>query len=568
MLPSKYHSPQPPDFGWLPHSNQDDWDGPTRRIGAGVLLVVVLFLTLRITSWGNTVLLEDHDSVKILMDAQSLSSLPFSSADSTLNPDTTPFYPLNIAVAILAGLSPEFGARLVSFFYSCLVIAFLLGIGRLVASPLAVLTGLMILAFSPTLIPLSFSVLTEPTYTAVTYAGIWLFWLQYKNPTARSGALLGAIFALSFLTRTEGFLYLALIPLLQAVSFRTTRELPTQWRRPAIWLACFLLGFGVLAAPQIYIVSKTSGEFMLNGRQLWLKILKSEDGATYDEKIYGLHHSPSTINLTHVQKSPRTVSDTGASISPRKAARQVAREFQVLFDRQLGTLFGPIGLVSFGFGLFTLWQSSQKFDVFLILMFLGFSLVPPILHNVVMRHIVIIAPLVMLVEGIGIVGLARSLTLSTDIPSLRAGLVFLGAALIIGTQIFQLYTVVLHPPRWNGEYDPAALEEPSRILRELANDDPEGKGFVAARKRYLAYFSGYSSLALPYTDYGGLVRYLNLNGAEYLFLERHLIRDYPFLEGLDEKIRKDKSLSLLHRSTDSHVGVLELYRFVGRDLGE
>jgi len=79
---------------------------------------------------------------------------------------------------------------------------------------------------------------------------------QYSAPTVASGALLGLIFGLSFLDRTEGILYLAFIPFVQVVHYWFTRDRSYSSRQLIRWGATFIAVFVLLAAPQVWRVSR------------------------------------------------------------------------------------------------------------------------------------------------------------------------------------------------------------------------------------------------------------------------------------------------------------------------
>ena len=73
-----------------------------------------------------------------------------------------------------------------------------------------------LLALNPTLVDLSRSVLTEGLYVAVVYGGLLLLLLcRGAGSDWRHGAALGALFALAFLARTEGLVFLVAIPVIQ-----------------------------------------------------------------------------------------------------------------------------------------------------------------------------------------------------------------------------------------------------------------------------------------------------------------------------------------------------------------
>ena len=180
--------------------------------------ILFLYLAVRVVTWNNTTLLEDQDSrSRPRPPVQQLP--PSSSGINNLSSDSTPFYPFFSAIFSSPGWSAEFGARLCSLMFSLLLFFAVLGISSNIADKPAALVSLVILSLSPSLIPLSISVLSEPSYIAVVYAGMWLFLAQYKMPEYWKSALLGMIFAAVFLNRVEGILFIFVIPFLQGLHY-------------------------------------------------------------------------------------------------------------------------------------------------------------------------------------------------------------------------------------------------------------------------------------------------------------------------------------------------------------
>ena len=199
-----------------------DRDTPTQTlIFLGIFCV---YLLLRLLAWSNASNLEDHDSVSYLSAIEVFRTLDIG-AINNLSADRTPFYPLFSALFSSLTGSAETGARLCSLFFSCLLFAAVVGIGRQFATAFSLGIGLLIIAFNPVLIRLSYSVLTEPSYVAVVYLGLWLFMVHYRQPKVWTAAALGTLFALAFLNRFEGILYLAVIPLLQVVHFVVDKQM-------------------------------------------------------------------------------------------------------------------------------------------------------------------------------------------------------------------------------------------------------------------------------------------------------------------------------------------------------
>lgn len=537
---------------------------------AGILL---LYLLLRGFAWRSTVLLEDTDSLAYLDNIKVFLSFdPDQIYD--LGPDHTPFYPFFGALFNLPGSavwSIETGARMASLFFSALLFVAVLGIGQQITRRLETTLGLLILSFSPALISLSFAILTEPSYIATVYLGLWLFWTQYKKPQLWQGALLGLIFGLAFLNRIEGLLYLAAIPLLQGAYLlwhrygRTRKEHTTIGTRPFMaWSLVFVVCFLTLAVPQVWRVSDKMGTFAINGRQVWSIVLNRPDGKSDNAKLFGLDYSPAEYNIRYIQSHPETLrqlSQTGSSISILDYIKTAARNFNELYNEKLGALIGPLALIFFGFGLMALLRHKRGFDAFLILAFTAVNLVAPLLHNVIPRHVLIIAPLIFLTAGIGIVSLTRQLSedpTKTGPPTLPALLLLI----LLGAWASPLMSA-LSPPERNAEYSPNELEEPIAIIKDVTQQELGHAPIIAAQRGYLAYFVGGEQRYLPYTDYKGLVRYCKLNHVDFVYLKRARLLEYPFMPSFDQKAAADFVLLYSAQGKDKSDSVA-LYRFQHR----
>lgn len=527
--------------------------------------ILFIYLVLRAVAWKNTTLLEDHDSVSYL--GQIKLFLTFDLQEIiNMDPDGTPFYPFFGALCSLPGWSVETGARLCSLLFSSVLFLAVLGIGKQIAKRLAVAIGLLILSFSPVLISLSFSVLTEASYIATIYLGLWFFWTQYKEPKLWKGAILGIIFGLCFLNRTEGILYLAIIPLLQGAHSLFGRQKQYDFKRLTGWTFLFIISFSLLAIPQIWRVSHKMGHLAINGRQVWTLILKNPDGKSYEEKLYGLDLSPSQINLSYVQSHPEVIGQFVSKVRPRDYIEIMVWNYEQLNKEQLGILIGPLGLILFGFGLFALYLAGRHFEAFLVLAFIAFNLVGPLMHNVALRHIAVIAPLMVLIEGIGIVYLSQQLLEFHKSSFMGKHLPFVFLFVLIGASAPRLYVKLFRPPQFNSyfknpEYSPMDLEEPVSIVQETARNELLRPPVIVARKNYLSYFAAGSPVLLPYTDYEGLVTYSHLNNIDFLFLQHRLLTEYPFLEAFLKDSSPPDDFLLVYRRKDRYGQNIELYRF-------
>jgi hypothetical protein len=522
-----------------------------------------IYLLLRLVAWQQTVLVEDHDSLVYLDQIKIFRTFDLTKI-LNMGGFTTQFYPFSAAMLTWPGWSAETSARACALFFSLLLFLSLWGIGQHIAGGKGVVFGLTILAFSPILIPFSFSILAEPVYVAIIYSGLWLFWSQYADPKLSKAGLLGIIFGIGFLTRLEGLLNIILIPLLQGIYFFFKLRKESPFKRFASWTAAFVFTFSLLIGLQILRVSQKFGYFAIDERQVWTVARQILDGKSYEEQMNGLNFSPGQINLDYIRSHPEVQARAASTASKEvvvKSVKTVMFNLDDLYRNKLNILFGPLGLIFFAGGLYALVKHGGGWNVFVILTFIVFSLVGPLLYQVQIRYIAIIAPIVMLVEGIGLVYVANALaTLFNWKWTAERSLSFVCLCLLLAGWVLPLYWFYTSPQRFNGEYSPASLQEPIRIIKTITQTELHRPPTLAARKGYVIYYADAKPAALPYTDIEGLAKFCEINGVDFVFLEHRLIQGYPFLEAFNRGDLPARFL-LLHRGTDAFGGTLELYRF-------
>jgi len=532
---------------------------------AFIFPALVLYLALRIFSWLNTSLLESRDSMSMIRDAKAFLSLDLSRIIN-MPPDTAPIYPLMSALFSLPGWSVENGARLCSMFFSLVVFVSVAGIGKRLTSHTALFFSLLLLAVNPAMVTLSRSVLTEPAYIGLVYFALLLFLRLADNPTWKSGALLGGIFALTFLTRTEGLIFLVVAPFLQIVHttlFTTERN----YKKYFLWAAAFVVSFGAISAPQVWRVSERMGHFAINGRQVWEVILNNPDGKSYDQKIYGLDYSPQQINLEYIQSHPETVKAMASSVSIADLLHKMAHNIIELFRKKLFVLIGPVGVVLAACGLFALFREKRFAGLVWIVGFLSACLAGPFLHDVDVRHIAVIAPMLVLLHGVGIIFVCNALT---NIGSLRdrapviakVGPYFM--LLIILIDFITPLRAALLPPRVNRDYAIDDYKTSLPIVQQMKQQNSEKELRVAARKGYFAYMADTQEAFLPFTNYFGLMEYCRLNRVDIILIELEELRGYPFYKNFTE--HETPNLELLDRYESKSQGVFELYRVLAEPL--
>jgi hypothetical protein len=518
---------------------------------AGLLL---LYIALRALVWRAAGVVEDHGSISQLYHAMAFLSLDAQQILG-LEPDTTPFYPVITALFSVPGWSLETAARLASFAFSLLLFFAVLQIGRRIAGPGATVAALLLLCLNPVLVKLAPAILTEPSYIATVYVGLWLYWRQYQLPTVRRAVGLGLVFGLAFLNRIEAVLFLGAIPTFQLVHYLGSRAPSYSRATLARWSVAFAATFAALAAPQVWWVSHRMGQVAINGRQVWSQVMVQE-GKSYEEQVYGLDFSPDVINLTYLQANPEAMKTgrVGVRELPARYGRLIVENTRDLLGNKLGALLGPAACVFLLIGLAVLVVRGQRADALISAGFFAVTLAGPLLHNVVLRHIIVIAPLALLIAGIGIWEAARWAAFRTGAPQWA---VAAAGVLLVGAGWAPALRTALRGADCNREYCAETIARASRIIRSERAAGPR----IAARKQYLAYYAGGSPVPLPYADYAALVRYLAANNVTYLYLERWQIASYPFITHFSQHAAAD--FTLLDRQVDGAGRVSELYR-VGR----
>jgi hypothetical protein len=517
-------SPLPPTPASLEISAEPSGTG--RRAAAGILWAgVAIYIGLRVLTLVLAPQLEDDDSTGYLINAAVLHAGP---AYKIPTPDFTPFYPASIVLAGMTGIDPVPAARLVSLAFSLLLLVAIIGIGRRIASPMGVALGVLLLAISPSLVPLSVSVLSEPSYIGTVFLGLWLFWRQMDRPRVAWGAALGLIFGLAFLNRIEGLLFLGAIPVFQvAAAFlaeRRDRPPPASLVR---WSAAYVLVFLLLAAPQVWWVSHRMGSFSINGRQTWALLEPRFDVANRERQLNGLDYSPQQENLSYMWTHPEARAKLGARKSPMAWVRLAARNADLIYRVHSGNLLGPGAVALFLFGFVAVVRRGGRFPPLLIGAFLLTALTAPLFQsNIHLRNLGVLTPLVLLLAGEGIVFLAALVPPGGARTVRRLVPVGLTGAMV-AVAIPPLRDTIGVP--LNGQYAPAFLVEPVRIIREIQDRELHRPAVLCDRTGYLGQASGAMPIiVVPYTDMAGFVKYLALNHADLVYLDSKALNGRPF----------------------------------------
>lgn len=512
------------------------------------LVVLTLFLFFRLGTWSNDPLLEDHDSVSLMKQALTYRSLDPAKI-SQLDASKTPFYPAIVALLTPSPERVETAARVTTFLFSIILFFIFIHIGERYTAPVGVAAGLLFLSFSPELTRLSISVLTEPSYITTVYLGLALFLYQCNSPTITKSIILGIVFGCAFLNRLEGILFLVFVPIAYLTHYLISGKHQYNFNTCLKYITVFIVTFVLVIAPQIASVSSKMGQFSLNGRQVWSLLLSGDDSnRSYHEKISGLDYSPSEVNIQYLQKHPSEIQSGKSSISLKKYVKTILYNFDDLYRNRIGELLGPFCIFFAGIGFYSLLRRDKVFDALFFLGFIVVGVAAPLVHNVVIRHIAVIAPAIMLLAGIGIYEFytmlksnSHSLNKKWIISSMIAVTVFV----TLFPQMLELRVLLTEKDTINHQYRPSDFQRVTAVL----NDDIKKQNLnrsevkLATREQYASFFTRTQRVRLPYTDYARLITYLSLNSVDYLYLDHGLpsIR-YPFMKYFQEDVPSEFTL--------------------------
>jgi 4-amino-4-deoxy-L-arabinose transferase-like glycosyltransferase/pimeloyl-ACP methyl ester carboxylesterase len=513
------------------------------------LALLATFCALRIAGWLTAPVLEEHDSAVYLEEARQLANAPLRGL-AGLSADSSPLYPWLTAILSFATPSLESAARLCSLLFSGLACGLVVAFARFTGDRLGAWIGAMLFACAPLAISFSYSILSEPTYVGLVLAGWWLTLLGSERQGAgvASAIAAGLAFGCAFLTRFEGVMYLLLAPIALVIGALARRERFAEIpRRYAAWLGAFVAAFILVSAPQVLRVSAELGTFALNGRELWWDILHVDDGRSYEQKLYGLDHSPREINLSYLQSHPEA-RPTSAEQAPLAENLEIwADNWLRFYSTELGVLFGPAALGLFLAGLFALVRERRWAFLAQSGLFITASAAAPLLATALPRHFLVLMPIVLLIAGTGARWLAAELVMAVN-RRLTAG----AAALTLAVVVVILWTP-LHAKtflRPDSPFYPADYAPSANVVQAWRNSHAGAEPVVAARQRYLAYMTQSEHLPLPYTGLPGLLGYLRANRAHFLFVEMRSSDDRPFVEELLPPNTPPDGLRIVNRNTD------------------
>lgn len=535
------------------------------RFWAFVAFCLVTFVGIRIPILQANVLFTDHDSVSFLTSINTIAGhtpadLEYRSADFL------PLFPYWAAlVSRVSGMSAEHSAQTVSLIMTSLSLVAVLSLVRLHFSNCVVLITGLLISFCPKLAQLDTAMLTDPMYVSIVYIALFVY---ERRPAARASwrqaVLLGLLLGLGFLTRSEGILWVAVLPAWHLLSLWWNEDLRFEWLNGIAWSAIFLVVFGAVISFHVWSVSQKMGKVALNGRQAWLALLNEPTEAEYEEKLRGLRFSSTEINLTYLMSHPEAADELAkpaSAVIPH--VKNTLYSVTQLFDFPIHMLPGPMNMLFGGVGLLIVMGMArfQRFGLFVALCLA--LLVPGIVYAAFsVRYLLISMPGIMICSAVGLVTLCGVLadTLLRFVPALprRLALLTAGVMLTFASGAFPLYNMIAQPDTEHLHYSMARLQVLADAIEPHRPADRHP--LTVSRTAYFPYFARTKQIANPWASYEELVDYCRQNNADFFLYQASSDRTFPYAAAFEQGDPADFELLT---ETGSSFGKEAIYRVRG-----
>lgn len=480
----------------------------------------------------------------------------------------TLLFSLLIAISKLIFTDSEIAARMVGVITGSALVIPVFFIARTLWGRKAAIAGSVLIAVNPLLIGYSVAVYTEMTYILFLMSGAYFGLRALELNSLRYPVLAGITFALAYLTRPEGIVFLGIAAGAVLVAAWLRRA---GWRTGMTHAALIMVTGMLVASPYIAYLYKYTGELRLEGKNLinYTIIRRMETGMPYLEAAYGIDGQLDEVGPLLVPRRyaaytpyPAGALEVLGRIPEHLKTNMGAFLQKVLPSYELGS---PILLLLVVVGFFrSAWTRTRLGGELFLLAVAGYSLfVLALAHFILFRYTLPFYPFLILWAGNGLIELqgwiSQSLTnmASTEAAARR---VAAGAAgtMVVLYAIFNFLGTRYESELLTGMRGNLPVKEAGLWLR--ANDpDPWKK--VMDSYGGVPYYADKIYMAYPYADSAEALRYLAKVNPDYLVLWTGMTHMRPYVkEWLNNGVPSPHA-SLIYRKADPAGGELAIWRW-------
>lgn len=468
-----------------------------------------------------------------------------------------PLFPLLLALGSLLAGSVDGATRLVPFLTGVLLVPAAFALARFVYAPRVALGVAALTALHPLLIDLSTAALSEGLYLLLMVMGLYWALRSLDSGKPVHTVWCGAMVGFAYLTRPEALFYPFVI-LIAALA--TDVRGPRFLRRFALRALCLLAPIVVLATPYVTYLSLHTGSLRLEGKGMMNYTIAERRnlGMNMNEAAWGIGPDLEVVAMT-----PRSISARGFADNWVVSARR--NRVPLLQQLLVSPVFGSVlalGLITLGLFRRPWTRRRARCEGVLLAVALGHLCVLLGLHWIDRRYLLPLLPLFLLWVSQGIdeaarwsVGTARRGASRWRLPawSLDTGIrcILIFALLLLA---------VIGVPWWGSfqEENPKTL-----LLKDIGTwlgDYRPGPKRVLALAPEIAYYSGGTSLPMPYAEASRVLQYVHLKHPDFIVLFGH---DRPFAPYLKEWVEEgipDRAATLIYQAgptPPTHVAIYE-----------
>ena len=402
------------------------------------------------------------------------------------------------------------------------------------------LAASLIVATSPHLLTISYSLEPEITYTALLTVSLAIFLQGIIRKSVAYAAVSGATFALAYLSRSEGFLIMVFV-FIALLCVQGRRLCRTEiLRLCAVATAVFF----ITSAPYLYFLHKNYGALVISPKAsyvlCWLKRadLHIPDAENID--IWGLSsrgrlnwQEPHGINdlYSHVMSDPAKNITLYLQNFLREITGRVPNNSGMERFPQVIPIYILIAAIA---SLFLEWGRFQKEKRVLLLAPLLIFFILPLFNGVWWKYLLPYLPVVVILATKGITGWAEKLAVYTGTANKLRVDCLLSTAVI--SAIILNFCVPLLPEKNR----PETGSQPNIERANYGNSRKElgeaayrrfgpGRNYMAKWSKLIYYLNG-TWTAYPLAPYSKLLEYAKKHKVDYIVVESQNPEEMPTLK--------------------------------------